>query len=91
MSTMKSKLAAAAVVLLFGTGMVIAQTPPPAATTTPPVAVKKKGVPKTATTEAGIYCSGKADELGLKGRGKGKERAKYRRKCISAYKKGTKM
>ena len=90
MSTLKSKLAAAAVVLLFGTGVVIAQTtPPPTATTTP--APKKKAVPKTATTEAGIYCSGKADEMGLKGRGKGKERAKYRKKCIAAYKKGTKM
>ena len=79
-------------------------TPPPAVTAPPltppvaktrpspggggavvaPVARKKAAVPKTATTPEGVTCSAEADAKGLKG----KERRRFRSKCISAIKKG---
>ena len=50
---------------------------------TPPVAAKAKGIPKAASTPEGIECSSQADAKNLHG----KERVKFRKKCIADIKK----
>lgn len=98
MSRLLSKLTIGAAALLLTLGVAAAQTPqaPPAAQPkAPPAAAapktaepakadtKAKGVPKKATTPEGIECSKQADEKNLHG----KERKKFRSKCISDLKK----
>ena len=95
MSRLLSKLTIGAAALLFSVGVAVAQTPPPAAQPKAPAAAapksaepatKAKGVPKKASTPEGIECSKQADEKKLHG----KERKKFRSKCISDLKKAAK-
>ena len=97
MSKLLSKLAIGGAALLLTIGVAVAQTAPQA----PPAAQPKapvtkaaepakteaavKGVPKKATTPEGIECSKQADEKKLHG----KERKKFRNKCISDLKKAS--
>ncbi len=95
-----SKLSLGIAAVLVSASMAVAQTTPatpttpaapPAATKAPPAAVApgkaatpaKAPATKTATTPWGIHCSGEADKQTLKG----KEREKFRSKCIREYKK----
>ena len=59
---------------------------PPAAAKAPAAAPKAKGVPKQASTPEGTECSAQADAKNLHG----KERVKFRKKCISDLKKAAK-
>ena len=91
--TFTTKLIATAAALAFSAGVAFAQTPAPATPAAPAAkapaatAPAKKGSKKEATTPWGIECSAKADEAGLKGKGKGKERKAFRDKCVREYKK----
>lgn len=96
--TFTTKLIATAAALALSAGVAFAQTPAPAPATPAAPAAKapaatapaKKGGKKEATTPWGIECSAKADEAGLKGKGKGKERKAFRDKCVREYKKSHK-
>lgn len=59
---------------------------PPAAAKAPAAAPKAKGVQKQASTPEGTECSAQADAKNLHG----KERVKFRKKCISDLKKAAK-
>lgn len=97
MAKLLSRLTIGAAALLLTVGVAVAQTPqaPPAAQPKAPAAAapkaaepakaetKAKGVPKKASTPEGIECSKQADEKNLHG----KERKKFRSKCISDLKK----
>lgn len=79
------KLAISATALLFTVAVAGAQTAPqapPAATPKPAAAAPKTGQKKASTPE-GIECSNQADAKNLHG----KERRKFRAKCISDLKK----
>ncbi|MGE0698086.1 MAG: PsiF family protein [Hyphomicrobiaceae bacterium] len=96
MTRFLSKLSIGVAALLVTASVASAQTTPqappaaaPKAVTAPPAAAPKadatkaKGVPKKASTPEGIECSAQADAKGLHG----KERTKFRKKCISDIKK----
>ena len=92
-----SKLSLGIAAVLVSASMAVAQTTPatpvtpPAAAKAPPTVVApgkattgaKAPATKAATTPWGIHCSGEADKQTLKG----KEREKFRSKCIREYKK----
>lgn len=61
-------------------------TPPPA--TAPAPAVKGAKAAAQPRTPESIACSAKADEAGLKGKAKNKERRAFRKKCMADMKKG---
>ena len=98
LSKLSIGLAAVLVSASIATAQTAPQAPPvatPKAVQAPPVAAPKvtepakagesavKGVPKKATTPEGIECSAQADAKNLHG----KERTKFRKKCISDIKK----
>lgn len=80
--SIKTKLPLALTALLFSAGLAFAQAPAPAApgpgATAPKAAAPKTGGRKKASTPEGIQCSAEADAKGLKG----KERKKFRTKCV---------
>lgn len=73
-------------------GVALAQTPPaPAPSVTPPPAAApapaKAAKAAQPRTPESIACSQKADEAGLKGKAKNKERRAFRKKCMADMKK----
>lgn len=61
-------------------------TPPPAAAPAPPAKAPKAA--QQPRTPESLACSAKADEAGLKGKAKNKERRAFRKKCMADMKKG---
>lgn len=97
MMTMTKTLFSSVVALGLSAGVALAQAPAAPAATAPaakaPAAApaakapaKTVGVPKKATTPEGEKCSAEADAKNLHG----KERVKFRKKCISDIKKAAK-
>lgn len=94
---MKIRTAALGVVASISLiGAALAQTAPapapsmtPPAATAPAPAAKAAKAPKAAQqprTPESIACSAKADEAGLKGKAKNKERRAFRKKCMAEMK-----
>lgn len=64
-------------------------TPPPATAPAPAAPAKAaKAAAKADRTPESLACSAKADEAGLKGKAKNKERRAFRKKCMADMKKG---
>ena len=87
-------LASGLLAIGLSAGVALAQAPAPGTTAPAPgaapavkappaAAVKAKGTPKAASTPEGIECSAQADAKALHG----KERVKFRRKCVADIKK----
>ena len=103
MKNFTTTLASGLLAIGLSAGFALAQAPAPGGATpvpggapisqpkggvvaTPPAAVKAKGTPKAASTPEGIECSAQADAQNKHG----KDRVKFRKKCISDLKKAAK-
>lgn len=92
--TIRTALFGIAASLALG-GVALAQTapapsvtPPPATAPAPAAAAKAPKAAQQPRTPESLACSAKADEAGLKGKAKNKERRAFRKKCMADMKKG---